>query len=203
MLRTYLEKIKVFSGILVFLYEVVFLFWYWEVTPEIYPSILNTPSISFNIHYSAFSDKVCLCILLGFSEYLVIVYIITLFVFAIETIRARRWQSSLCVESKQPLSYGVLNHLNTNLNSRKSGHNLCSSTSRRCSVNQDRHLSVQSPTDSSCTLCLHVKYTYVISVNKLFICLFYFRRVSFEHTLLNNVQEIDQKCLLDIRKYTL
>ena len=102
------------------------------------------------------------------------IYIITLLVFVIETVTARRWQYFLCVESKRPLSYGVLNYLKTTLNCRRSGHNLLSSTSRRYSVNQLHHISVQTPTNSSCTLWLHVKYTYIISVNKFFICQLHF-----------------------------
>jgi len=108
-----------------------------------------------------------------------VIYIITLFVFVIETITARRWQIILCVESKRPLSRGILNYLKTILNSRKSGHNLLSSTSRRYPVNQLHHLSVQTPKDSSCTLWLHIKYTCIISVNKFFICQLYFWRVFF------------------------
>ena len=136
--------------------------------------ILHILHTRFNIQCSAFSVKVCLCILLGFSEYAVIVYI-----FLIKTVTARRWQCFLCVESKRPLSCGVLKYLKTTLNSRKSGHNLLSSTSRRYSVNQLHHLSVQTSTDSSCTSWLHVKYTYVISVNKFFVCQLHFWRVFF------------------------
>jgi len=138
--------------------------------------ILNT---RFNIQCSAFSDKVCFCILLGFTEYAVIVNIITLFVFLMKRITTRRCQYFLCLESKRPLSCDVLNYLKTTLNSRKSGHNLHTSTSRHYSVNQLRHLSVQTSTDSSCTSWLHVKYTYVISVNKFFVCQLYFWRVFF------------------------
>jgi hypothetical protein len=61
----------------------------------------------------------------------------------------------------------------------KVGTNLLSSTSRRYSVNQLRYLSVQTLTDSSCTLWPHVKYTCIISVNKFFIFQLYFWRVFF------------------------
>lgn len=138
-----------YTDILVRLYEIIFLAWCWELAPEFCPGTLDTSSISCipDLIFSAlhFLKKVCLCILLGFSEYAVIIYIITLFLFLIKTITARRWQCFLCVESKRPLSCGVLKYLKTTLNSRKSGHNLLSSTSRRYSVNQLHHLVFRRP----------------------------------------------------------
>ena len=49
------------------------------------------------------------------------IYIITLLVFVIETVTARRWQYFLCVESKGPLSCGVLNYLKNNPELQKVG----------------------------------------------------------------------------------
>ena len=115
-----------------------------------------------------------------------IIYTITRFVLVIETTTAGRWQGFFCVESNHPLSRGVLKHLNTSLNPRKSGLNLLLYTPRRYAVNQLCYLSLQTPTDPSCTLWLYVKYIYIISVNKLFICQLYFWILFFEKTLLNN-----------------
>jgi hypothetical protein len=124
--------------------------------------------------------------LLGFSKYTVIIYTTTRFVLLIETITAKWWQCFLWMKFRHPLSYNVLNRLKTTLNSRKSGLNLLSSTPRPCAVDQLRYLSLQTPTDSSCTLWLHVKYTYIINVYKLFTNQLYFWGLFFEKALLND-----------------